>query len=196
MTWPRVKARLGRTGASERPTIWAGAQATLRTPRERSGHPQKRAVPSGDVIELRQGGLICWYSMPLGRSDCAELVRQVQLLLREYDPSSFETVLHGVEPADDPRRYLVGLLQAVRHVYAERSGGMHGQILDSVNRYVRLPDGRPVRGLSVSLTPMEREVYGSEEVNLAELPDRSEFISQLDRLLGTIESEINWQEDR
>ena len=63
----------------------------------------------------------------------------------------------------------MALLSTIQHVYAERSGGAQGQILDSVNRYVRLPDGRPVRGLSVALTPAEREVYGTEEVSLAEL---------------------------
>ena len=113
--------------------------------------------------------------MPLSRSDCAELVRQVQSLLREYDPLSFETVLHGVERYDDPRLYLMALLQAVRRVYTERSGGMHGPILDSMNRYVRLPDGGPIRGLSVSLTPIERELYGTVEVNLSELPVRVHF---------------------
>jgi hypothetical protein len=133
--------------------------------------------------------------MPLSRTDCADLVRRVQLLLGEYDPGSFETVLRGVEQSDDPRRYLTALLQTVRRVYTERSGGMHGQILDSVNRYVRLPDGQPVRGISVSLTGMEREIYGTEEVNLAELPDRSEFTAELDHLLGVIESEIDWQGD-
>src|SRR5277367_5901500 len=103
--------------------------------------------------------------MPLSRRDCADLIRHIQGLLREYDTVSFETVLRGVDSSpEDPRRYLMALLSTIQHVYAERSGGAQGQILDSVNRYVRLPDGRPVRGLSVALTPGEREVYGTEEV--------------------------------
>lgn len=101
--------------------------------------------------------------MPLSRRDCADLIRHIQGLLREYDPVSFETVLRGVDSSpEDPRRYLMALLSTIQHVYAERSGGEQGRILDSVNRYVRLPDGRPVRGLSVALTPGEREVYGTE----------------------------------
>jgi hypothetical protein len=132
--------------------------------------------------------------MALTRTDCVELARYVQQLVRDYDPGSFESILGSVDGYDDPRRYLVALLQAVRHVYAERSSGMHAQILDSVNRYVRLPDGSPVRGISVSLSPVEREVYEATEVNLAELPDRSQFLSELDGLLKLIEQEINWEE--
>jgi hypothetical protein len=135
--------------------------------------------------------------MPLSRRDCADLIRHIQGLLREYDPTSFETVLRGVDSSsEDPRRYLMALLSTIEHVYAERSGGVHGQILDSVNRYVRLPDGRPVRGLSVALTPGEREVYRTEEVNLAELPDRTEFVAELRRMLGIIETEIDWEGNR
>ncbi|HEX4230334.1 MAG TPA: hypothetical protein VHZ07_16780 [Bryobacteraceae bacterium] len=134
--------------------------------------------------------------MPLSRSDCAALVREIQNLLREYDPTSLETVFHGFERPEDPRRYLMTLLQILSKVYSERSGGQYGPILDSVNRYVRLEDGRPVRGLSVSLAPAEREIWGQDEVSLAALPDRSELVSGLERLSGIIENEINWQEDQ
>lgn len=136
--------------------------------------------------------------MPLSRQDCADLIRYIQGLLRQYDPLSFETVLRGVDasPEEDPRRYLIALLSAIQNVYEERSGGEQARILDSVNRYVRLPDGGPVRGLSVTLTPAEQEVYGTAEVNLAELPDRSEFVAEIRRVLLIIESEIDWQGNR
>lgn len=124
--------------------------------------------------------------MPLNRRDSVELSRQVEQLLREYDPGSLDIILRATESQDDPRRYLLSLLQTVRRVYAERSGGMHGPILDHVNHFVRLPNGNPIRGISVSLSPGERERYGTDEVNLAELPDRSEFLGELDRLLQLI----------
>jgi hypothetical protein len=134
--------------------------------------------------------------MPLDRSDCANLVRQVQNLLREYDPAAFETILRAYTHPDDPRRHLILLLQIVGKVYSERSGGQYSPILDSLNHFVRLEDGGPVRGLSVSLTPSDREIYGREEISLAELPDRTEFVRQIDRITAIIESEIDWRDDQ
>lgn len=115
--------------------------------------------------------------MPLNRQDCLELSRQIERLLREFDPGSFELVMGSAERSNDPRRYVIELLRTTRRMYAERSGGMHGVILDRMNHFVRLPDGGPIRGISVALTPAEMERYGTEEVNLAELPDRSDFLA-------------------
>ncbi|MGA2737254.1 MAG: hypothetical protein ABSG65_07345 [Bryobacteraceae bacterium] len=96
--------------------------------------------------------------MPLSRQDCVELVRQVQVLLLQYDPGSLEPVMRSTEHYNDPRRYLVELLRTISHVYAERSRGMYGPVLDTVNRFVRLEDGSPVRGISVALSPAEQEI--------------------------------------
>ena len=134
--------------------------------------------------------------MPLNRTDCADLVRQVQNLLREYDPAAFETIIRAYRHPDDPRQHLVLLLQIVGKVYSERSGGQYSSILDSLNHYVRLEDGGPVRGLSVSLTPSDREIYGRDEVSLAELPDRTEFVRQIERITAIIESEIDRREEQ
>jgi hypothetical protein len=130
--------------------------------------------------------------MPLSRQDCVELVRQVEGLLREYDPGSLEPVLESTEHYNDPRRYLVEMLRTIRHLYAERSSGMYGSILDTVNRFVRLEDGSPVRGISVTLSPAEREIYEREEISFAEMPDRSEFLEALERIIADIihESEL------
>ena len=65
--------------------------------------------------------------MALNRQDCVELARQIELLLREFDPGSFELVAHATERYQDPRRYVIKLLRTIRRVYAERSGGMHDQ---------------------------------------------------------------------
>ena len=124
--------------------------------------------------------------MPLSRQDCVELVREIEELLREYDPGSLELVLRATERYNDPRRYVVELLRKIRSIYSERSGGMYGPILDRINHFVRLQDGSPVRGLSVALSPVERELYDTDEVNLAELPDGSHFLADLDRIITEI----------
>ena len=92
---------------------------------------------------------------------------------------------------DDPQHYLVDLLSKIQRIYAERSGGMHSSILDTINHFVRLEDGSPVRGLSVMLSPVEREIYGAEEMNLAELPDRREFLAALESLRADIIRELD-----
>jgi hypothetical protein len=134
--------------------------------------------------------------MPLSQQDCIELVREVQALLREYDPASLELVLRATEPNDDPRRYFVNLLGTIARIYSERSGGMYGPILDRVNQFVRLESGLPVRGLSVVLSPLEREVYQADEVDLAQLPDRSEFLAELKRIIGDVVHETESPDGR
>jgi hypothetical protein len=134
--------------------------------------------------------------MALTRLDCVELVREIEGLLREYDPGSLDVVLRATERYNDPQRYLVELLATVKRIYSERSGGMHGPILDRLNHFVRLQDGSPIRGLTVALSPVERELYGRDEMNLAELPDRSDFIADLDRITADIKRETELPEDR
>jgi hypothetical protein len=134
--------------------------------------------------------------MALNRQDCIELTRQIEQLLREFDPGSLDLALRSTERYDDPRRYVIELLRNIRQIYAERSGGMHRPILDRVNHFVRLPGGGPIRGISVALTPAEMERYRTEEVNLAELPDRSDFLAELDRVLSEVIHEVNLPGDR
>jgi hypothetical protein len=114
--------------------------------------------------------------MALNRQDCIELTRQIEQLLREFDPGSLDLALRSTERYDDPRRYVIELLQNIRQIYAERSGGMHRPILDRVNHFVRLPGGGPIRGISVALTPAEMERYRTEEVNLGLRPPENVFL--------------------
>src|SRR5712692_9372790 len=134
--------------------------------------------------------------MAVDRQDCIQLTRDVEALLREYDPGSFELVVRATERYQDPARYLIELLGTIRRIYSERSGGMHGAILDRINHFVRLQDGSPVRGLAVTLSPADRELYNTEELNLAELPDRSDFLKELDRVIADIVRETEPPKER
>lgn len=125
-------------------------------------------------------------AMPLTREDWVVLSRQIEELIRRFDPVAHDAVLNSTERFDDPRRYVIEQIRTLMRYYSERSGGKHGQILDRVNRYVRQPDGRPVRGISVELTPGERERYQTDELNLAELPDHNAFVNELESILADI----------
>lgn len=70
--------------------------------------------------------------MALNRQDCLELARQIERLLREFDPGSFELVMGSAERSNDPRRHVVEPLRTIRRMYAERSGGTHGPMLDPI----------------------------------------------------------------
>src|ERR1700722_8078603 len=134
--------------------------------------------------------------MALTRQDSVELIREIERLLREYDPGSLELVLHATEQSEDPRRNLVSFLATIRRIYAERSSGEQSAILDQINHFVRQEDGQLIRGISVELSPLERELSGREEFNLAELPDRSAFIAELDRITAEIKREVEPPEDQ
>jgi hypothetical protein len=124
--------------------------------------------------------------MALSREDCVVLTRHIDGLIREYDPAALEHIIGSTEHYNDPCPYVVELLRTLMRFYSERSGGQHGSILNRVNRYVRLPNGQPVRGISVALTPGELQRYETEEVDLAELPDRSEFLNEIEQILGDV----------
>lgn len=133
--------------------------------------------------------------MPLNRRDCVQLIREVEVLIREYDPGSLELVFGAPDFYNDPPRYLVEILRRIRKIHSERSGGMYGPILDRINHFVRLEDDSPVRALSVALSPAEQEVYGIDEVSLAALPDRSQFLEELDRIIDSVLHEISSSEN-
>jgi hypothetical protein len=127
--------------------------------------------------------------MALSREDCLELFRDLEGLLREYDPRGYEAIFRSAEGAEDPSRAIVNFLRTMIHYYAERSGGEHGRILDDLNNYVRQANGQPIRGISVVLSPDERERFDTREVDLALLPDRSELLQDLNTLIRDIARE-------
>lgn len=139
---------------------------------------------------MSQARVIFRLPMPTSRQDFVQLAKEVEGLLREYDPAVLDLILRGTERPDEPRWYVVELLRKTKHVYTERSGGMHSKILDTINRFVRLEGGSPIRGLSVALSPAEQERYQIKEVSLAELPDRAEFLDELDRITLDLIHEI------
>lgn len=143
----------------------------------------------------RHVAVIFIQSMALDRQDCVELIREVEKLVSQYDPASLDIIVGASGRSDDPMRHIVDLLQAVHRVYSERSGGMYEEILDRMNHYVRLEDGSPIRGLSVELSPLEREVFQRDEISLAELPDRSDFLAEINRITAEIKREIELRED-
>jgi len=115
----------------------------------------------------------------LDREDWLDLLRYMQAQLADHDPRGYELLAGSFEHSDDPRRALLSYIDTLIKVTAERSGGSHGWVLDYLNQYVRTEDGGPIRSIRVQLSEQEAELYGVPAVELAELPDRSEFIAEL-----------------
>lgn len=124
--------------------------------------------------------------MALDREDWLDLLRHLQFQLAERDPRAYELLSGSFEQSDNPRQALLSYIDTLIKLTAERSGGSHGWVLDYLNRYVRTEDGGPVRSLRVRLSEQEAELYGVPVVELAELPDRSEFIAELRDLRAEI----------
>jgi len=128
--------------------------------------------------------------MPITRQDAVEISRQLEALLLQYDPVTFEVATSRIERGDDPRPNLLRMLELVIRIYTEKSSGTAAQALDRINHYVRRPNDQPITGITVELSPAERELYGQEEVNLATIPDRSEFINELKDVAHVIAAEM------
>jgi len=88
----------------------------------------------------------------ISRQDYIQLTRDVEALLREYDSGSFELVLRATERFEDPARYLVALLGSIRRIYSERSGGMHGAILELQKLW--MPNETPRRKITNRAAPI------------------------------------------
>ena len=71
-------------------------------------------------------------------------------------------------------------------IMAEQSGGENGRILNLANRYIRTERGGPIQAIQIELTPQERELYEMDTFDLARLPDRGEFIENLQSLRSAI----------
>jgi hypothetical protein len=127
--------------------------------------------------------------MALTREEVLDITRYLEARLSELDAATYEIVMGITERGEQPRRYLLSFLRNLIKVYSERSAGAYPDILDRMNRFVRTSEGGPIRGISVLLTPLERELYGTEEVSFAELPDRAGLIADLHRLTSAIERE-------
>ncbi len=128
--------------------------------------------------------------MPLTRQDAIEITQQVEALLRQYDPFTFEIATSRLDRGDDPGRNLLAMLGLVTRIYSEKSSGLAARALDRINHHVRRPDGEPITGITVELSPAERELYGREDVDLATVPDRTEFINELEDVLRVIADEL------
>lgn len=129
--------------------------------------------------------------MALRREEWIDITRHLQEQVRRADPEVYELLVRHVEPWNEPERYLVAYLEMLIKVMSERSGGSHGRVLNELNNWIRTDQGGPIRGIRLSLSDSERELYQREYVDLASLPDRSAFIAGLrqvrDELLREIE---------
>jgi hypothetical protein len=131
--------------------------------------------------------------MPLSREEVLNITGHLQRRLSRVDPSAYEIATEFTPHAEDPSRYLLDFLRTLSKFYSERSVGAYPDILDRMNHFVRTSDGGPVIGISVLLTPQEQELYGTEEVSLAEVPDRTDLIAALERLMSEIARETETQ---
>jgi hypothetical protein len=132
----------------------------------------------------------------MDREDFTNISREITRLLLMLDPAAADIVLRAAGSSEDPRAYAVALLEVSANVYAERSSGENSAILNRMNHYVSLEDGSPIRSLTVVLSPQEREIYSIEEIDLAQLPDRSEFVANLRRVAEQLREEPEDQEER
>jgi hypothetical protein len=131
--------------------------------------------------------------MALSREEVFDITRYLQRMLSRIDHAAYGIALEVTEREEDPRRYLLNFLLTLTRIYAERSAGVYPDILDRINHFVRTSEGGLVKGIAVHLSPLERELYGTEEVSFADLPDRADLIADLKRLATIIARETDME---
>lgn len=134
--------------------------------------------------------------MALSRDDWIDITRHLQQQVRDADPEVFELVARHVERRNDSRWYLIDYIDVLIKVMSERSSGSHGRILNELNTWVRTEQGGPIRGIRLALSPEDQELYRREYVDLASLPDRTAFISDLRNLRSDLVREIEESGER
>ena len=132
--------------------------------------------------------------MTLSRHDYGAILRALESKLRETDPDAVAVVNRAADIGDidvaqstDLKRVVLRYLDALMKVLSERSAGGNGRILDLANRYIRTERGGPIEALTVELSPLEQELHGATNVDLATLPDRRIFLEELRALRDDIE---------
>ncbi len=134
--------------------------------------------------------------MPLSRNDFVILMRHLQRELQELDPEAHALVVQHAERSDDPRRYFLDYLRSLIKIVSERSLGAHGRVLNLLNENLRTAEGGPIRGIRLELSQAEHEIYEQEVVDLAELPDRGEFVEELLALYHDLEEDGGGERSR
>ncbi len=130
--------------------------------------------------------------MALTREDWIVITQHLQNHVRQADLEIFELLGQHVELSNDPQHYLVDYLGGLIKVMSERSGGSHGRVLNEMNKWIRVEKGGPIRGIRLLLSETEQDLYQGDYVDLASLPDRSDFIDALRKLRDDLIAEIGW----
>lgn len=127
--------------------------------------------------------------MALSDQDYFDILRHLQRELRVVEPDLYERLSRSLEVQQRPRDILLRYLEAIERLVGQQSSGPHGRILDSLNSVVRTEDGGPILGIRVVLTEGEAALYERGVVDLATLPDRTNFIEALEVLRREIAEE-------
>jgi hypothetical protein len=134
--------------------------------------------------------------MPLSNEDCVELIRTLQSLVRQYEPELLGYLEEKARRDLPPPRYLLSYVDQLLLMTEEYSqtGGDH--TLRQLNKFVKTEDGSPIERVFVVLSDTDREIYGTDSVDLSLLPDRQEFIRELRAIRNSIRKELDLDQER
>lgn len=127
--------------------------------------------------------------MALSNQDYLDILRHLQSELRLAEPDLYEKLSLSLSVQQSPRDVLLRYLEAVERLVGQRSSGPYGRILDNLNSVVTTERGGPILGIRVLLTEGESALYEREVVDLETLPDRTNFIEELEILRRDIADE-------
>jgi len=134
--------------------------------------------------------------MALSNDDCVDLVRLLQTLLREYEPEMLGYIEERTRRDLSPPRYLLSYLDQVLEMFEEHSRAGGDRTLRQLNQYINTESGEPINRVSIVLSETDREIYGTESMDLSLLPERRGFINDLRTIRDNIRNELDLNQER
>ena len=89
---------------------------------------------------------------------------------------------------EQPRASLLHMIGLYSELGSFRLVDTHSLVLHRLNQYVQT-EGGPIRGIEVTLTPEEQNLYQRDSLDLVPTTDFTEFVTALNELYETIVAE-------
>ncbi len=126
--------------------------------------------------------------MPLTDAQCRDVLRHFLTWVRRKDPVGYETLVVHAELGHENVEGRVALLRAIstytRAMHVATSS-THGRILGLLNDHI----GGDIKGVRVSLSGQEQDLYRRDYVDLTPTIDKTEFVHALKELYHMIEQD-------
>ncbi len=124
--------------------------------------------------------------MALSEDDAAALLQHVQRQLRELELGDVLDRITGVDAPSNPGSQLLYLLDALQDEIQLGADETTRATVERLRRVARTRSGAPIAGISLELSPADRNLYGVQRVDLGAAPDLGDVVDELAELRDAV----------